>query len=221
MAKTKSKNGVKVSKKKGSASKKPQHVHIVLRIKAEDGMTVRAHRKVIEESGSVMFAKIGKGLGDNFSSQLNDQLEAGIPTFLFLAAHQGWKKPYGFYKCELRRVSSKLSSDQRKLVPSYIRKSIPAISTWLEITTLLRLSDQESNRIIVLSSGREIKSAIRGTTSVFRVGVKGTEEMETVADSDSPQSARSKDADLAEIDLDQSLNDDKEFVENWYDFRDL
>ncbi len=205
--------------KKTSGPENGQVIHVALRIRSEDGRTVSAHRQVIEQQGCVMFAKLGKGLGPAFLKQLNDQIERGTPTYMFLATYEGPKMPYGYYRCELLHVHEKLNAKQEINVPSYLQQSIPGISTWFERRTLSRLSTRETIRIFVLSSGREISSAITGTASLFKVGVKGDAEMEM----DSDPSPKLGDRTNSSLDSgeDDYGDDDKDFVDSWYDSRDL
>ena len=202
------------AKKKGSS----EVTHAALRIRSEDGATISSHRQVIEKHGQVMFAKIGKGLGSSFINQLNDQVEQSVPTYLFLATYEGPKQPYGYYRGDLLHVHQSLNEAQQTLVPSYLQYAIPEISTWFEIASISRLSQHETNRIYVLSSGRELASAISGTASLFKVGVKGIADMELV--SDPAPSARQSDRLL---DLDDELygDEDSDFIESWLDSRDI
>lgn len=195
--------------------------HIVVRIRSEDGRTISAHRKVIEQHGRVMFAKIGKGLGNSFLEQLNGQTGKGLPTYLFLATHEGWNKPFGMYQCELVHVHTQLNADMEAFVPSYMQQSIQNVSTWFEIRTIARLSREESNRIYVLTSGREITSAIRGTTAVFRVGVKGDAAMKLASDQLSNLAIKKNTSlDPTNFDEDGFEDNDKDYVESWLGLRD-
>ena len=54
-------------------------IHVVLRVRSDDGRTMEEHVKVLKKSGRVLFAKIGKGLGGHFFDQLNYQIENKIP----------------------------------------------------------------------------------------------------------------------------------------------
>ena len=156
--------------------------HVVVRVRSEEGQTVSAHRKVIERNERAFFAKIGKGLGPAFIEQLNGQINRGIPTYLFLATYEGWNAPFGLYQSELLGVHAKLEEHQTKLVPVYLQSAIKNVSTWFEIRTLYRVAREDINKIYILSSGREVSGSLRGTTAVFRVGVKGKAAMKEVSD---------------------------------------
>ena len=194
-------------------TKRTNTKHVALRIKSENGITISEHNKVIDQKGSVLFSKLGKPLSDAFVNQLNNQLDKEIPTYLFLATYEGRNVPYGYYQCNLVRVHKKVTQSQISFIPEYIQHLVDDIETYFEISSINRLSHAETNRIYVLSSGREISGAIRGTTSIFKVGVKGKSTMELVADP-GPTQTRNMAADI--YDDDDYLTDDKEFVEDWY-----
>lgn len=59
------------SPKKSAKVNADQGIHIAVRIRSDDGRTVSAHRNVIDERGSVLSAKLAKGLGHQFQKQLN------------------------------------------------------------------------------------------------------------------------------------------------------
>ena len=49
-------------------------LHVVLRVRSDDGRTMEEHIKVLKKSGQVLFAKMGKRLGDPFFNKLNYQI---------------------------------------------------------------------------------------------------------------------------------------------------
>jgi hypothetical protein len=146
-------------------------VHILLRIKSEDGQTIRAHNNIIKSSGSAILGKIGQELGSAFINTLNEQISRGIDTFLFLITREGWNGPYVTYQCRLRSVERQLAEEKFALVPTYYSSDYKNVKTWFEITTMQKMSNAEMNRIYVLSSGRSIMSVIKSSATVFRVGI--------------------------------------------------
>jgi hypothetical protein len=192
-------------------------VHIVLRVRSDDGRTMEEHVKVFNKSGRVLFAKIGKGLGAPFFNQLNYQIENKIPTYFFIAVYEGWNMPFSFIKCDLLKVHSTLTDKQLELVPSYIHSSKNAVNTWFEISGLSRLANEEVKRIQLATSGREISSSLRGTTAIFRVVVNGNAPLKTIPlelKAHKKQTTQSDDNDFVE-----DVDDDADYIDDFINSR--
>ena len=157
----------------GSRSVEPA-VHVLLRVRSEGGMTVAAHASIAASNGAAMLGKIGQRIGPAFRNKLNQQIERGIKTYLFVTTREGWKGPYVTYRCPLRHVHENLDAGKKPLVPTYYVANTPKIKTWFEITGLERLPQEEMNRIFVLSSERSIMSVIASSAVLFHVGVHGS-----------------------------------------------
>lgn len=144
--------------------------HILLRVRSEDGQTVRAHRDVIAAKGSAVFGKMGKRFSTEVVEAINSQIAKGIKTYLFLTTREGWNGEYVTYQCKLKHLEEKLSESRADLVPKYYSASGSLINAWFEICSIDRMSRSDMNRIFVLSSGREIMSVIATSAVAFRVG---------------------------------------------------
>lgn len=155
-------------------SPKPAAAHVLIRVRSENGLTLNAHAQVLSEHGVALLGKVGKPLGFDLQAALNEQIRAGVPTYLFLATREGWNGPYVTDRCRLRRIHTSLPESKRHLIPAYYASAAPQIPTWFEIADIQRLSRDEMNRIFVLSSGRDIMSVIRSSATVFKVGVRAT-----------------------------------------------
>jgi len=162
---------------------KPQRIpysgarHVLLRVRSENGETIAAHRRVIAAKGSVLFGKAGKPIGPNFRETINQQIEKGLNTFLFLTTREGWNGPYVTYRCFLRGVTSTVGAGKGKLIPDYYAFEADNIGTWFEITSIERLTREEMDRIFVLASGRSIMSSIKSSAAVFAVGISARRVM--------------------------------------------
>jgi hypothetical protein len=150
----------------------PPVIHILIRVRSEDGRTISAHQKIVGEKGKAVFGKIGQPLSSGMVNTLNEQIGQGARTLLFLTTREGWNGPYVTYQCGLKHVYERLDETTRPLVPKYYIFEEAKIGTWLEILSIQRMSRDEMNRIFVLSSGREIMSVIKSSATVFRVGVR-------------------------------------------------
>ncbi len=159
---------------KKPSSKPPAHV--LIRVRSENGLTVEAHSDVIEKHGAALFGKIGQPIGPDFRAELNEQIERGIPTYLFITTREGWNGPYVTYSCLLLSVHDRLDPGQKSLVPSYYLGEASKIKTWFEVRSITRLTREEMNRICVVSSGRSIMAVIKSSAAVFRVVAGGSPE---------------------------------------------
>lgn len=147
-------------------------VHLLLKVRSEDGRTISDHAEMIKNHGRTFLGKMGAKIGEPFRDKLAAQISVGIPTFLFLTTRDGWNGPYVTFQCELRAVKAKLSEDELRIVPRYYSDQYSEVKAWLEIVTIGRMSRETMNQIYVVSSGREIMSVINTSATVFSVSMK-------------------------------------------------
>lgn len=147
-------------------------LHVLLRVRSENGQTISAHTEIIQRKGTALLAKMGEPLGPDFKTKLTEQIARKVKTFLFLTTREGWNGPYVTYQCRLEQVSDSVPPNKQSLVPRYYGQVQATASTWFEISSMERLTRDEMNRIFVLSSGRSIMSVIASSATVFRVGVQ-------------------------------------------------
>lgn len=202
-------SAVKLPKKSTSSS--DTVAHVVLRVKSEEGLTLSAHRRLIEKHGRAMFAKIGKGLSTSFFEQLNSQIKQGIPTYLFLAVYDGWNAPFDISQSELLGIHTEISSDDKIFIPDYVRPLIANVHTWFEIGSIRRVAQSELKRIRLLTTRREISGSLRGATSMFRVVIEGNAALKLTADSQIKPSAT---VDKNSQDFDEEIWDSDDDLSN-------
>jgi hypothetical protein len=161
----------RIASKARKAPKAGDTVHLLIRVRSENGQTINAHADLVATRGAAIFGKLGQPVGPAFRKLLNDQIQHGTKTYLFLTTREGWNGEYVTYRCPLRQVHEILEAAKRSLVPTYYIGEAANIRTWLEVSGIDRLSREEMNRIFVLSSGRSVMSVIKSTAAVFRVVV--------------------------------------------------
>jgi hypothetical protein len=169
--------------KKDRATKvtvKEEVVHVLVRVRSVNGKTIVAHRNMAVTKGAAVFGKIGQPLGSSFIDSLTRQIERGTRTYLFLTTREGWNGPYVTDRCILKAVYTVLDPSKRSLVPNYVLFDQDKIKTWFEISSVERMSQDEMNRIFVISSRRSIMSVIRSSAVIFRVGVEPKKEIERI-----------------------------------------
>jgi hypothetical protein len=156
---------------------KESPVHVLIRVRSEDGQTISEHRNMIVSKGSAVLGKTGQTLAPDFIMALNKQIAKGVETYLFLTTREGWNGPYVTYQCRLKGVERQLAESKLDLVPKYYSWNYKNVTTWFEISSLDKMSKLEMNQIFVLSSGRSIMSVINSSAVVFKVGLKTPEKI--------------------------------------------
>jgi hypothetical protein len=146
--------------------------HVLIRVRSEDGQTIKVHGDIISQKGSAILGKIGQSLSAAFIKSLNEQISRNVETYLFLTIREGWNGEYVTYQCLLKNVSAELDKTKIDLVPEYYSVSYKDIKTWFEISAMGRMTRDNMNRIFVFSSDRPIMSVIKSTAAVFRVGLR-------------------------------------------------
>lgn len=160
-----------------STSKSETTTHALMRVASAQGLTVSAHKEMVERRGLALFGKMGKPISKDFQDTLNGQIASGTDTFFFLITRDGNNREYVIHKCRLTQVyAGMLDAAKQPLVPNYYARDIPNIATWFEIATFTRLTADEMATIYTLSTGEEITKALKGTGSIFRVGVRSGEK---------------------------------------------
>ena len=146
--------------------------HVALRVKSEEGETIQAHIRALNDHSSAMFGKVGQPLGIGLMDELNKQVKAGTDTYLFLALRDGWNGPYVIFQCSIVAVSRTLPDAKAGLVPDYYNLHGLSPTTWFEITSFQLLSREQSLKVIVKSSDRQIINVLNSSASMFRVALQ-------------------------------------------------
>ena len=190
---------------------KDEVAHVIVRVRSEDGLTITAHRNIINLHGMALFAKIGRGLTPAVVSLINQQIQQDVPTYLFIATFDGWKEPFAIYQCKLNRISTVIAPEQMEFVPTYLHGIASTVGTWFEICGIKRIAKEDIRRIHIFTSDREVSGALRGPAALFKVKISGTSDLKTVADTPTKsKSLRQIDDESQEFfndDLDGDLDD--------------
>jgi hypothetical protein len=149
-------------------------VHVLLKVRNENGETIAGHQQMAALKGSALLGKTGQPIGPAFRDDINRQIESGVKTFLFLTTREGWNGPYVTFRCVLRSISATVGAGKKGLIPAYYAFDTSDVTTWFEIANVERMTRDEMDKIVVLSSGRSIMSSISSSATVFRVGISAT-----------------------------------------------
>ncbi|MBL8089338.1 MAG: hypothetical protein JNJ43_03370 [Anaerolineales bacterium] len=133
------------------------------------GDVVSKHNSVANNCGYVWFGKIGATISQNRIDIINKQIDAGIPTYLFLA--KGNRKKLTFYRATLLKVSRKFE-DKKKYVPKYYydTKLIQYMHCWLKVTEIEPIESSALQKFKTVNSVFPlIESMARSSSGYFLV----------------------------------------------------
>ena len=147
--------------------------HVVMRF--ADSMcsgvdTIREHQQVIDQEGAVWLGKIGRPLAQHKLDLLNEQIQDGTRTFIFLVQKRG--RDYSWTKASLSEARRAIQASGRSLVPAYYRELgiAKSVSTWFKVTALKKATRNEVRNLHVVSSGRQISETLASSmAAIFMV----------------------------------------------------
>lgn len=166
--------------------------------------TIYEHMSVIEQSGAVWFAKMGRPLAGHRIDLLSDQIRRGIPTFLFLVQKAG--QAYVWAQGTLCAISRSLPAGERAFTPPYYRdcKVNQAASIWFKVSKISRPRASRIKLLSVASSGNPISESIRNSMAPMFVVYFGSGNVRQC----SPRTLKTSRVSLEEAVLDVFEEDD-------------
>lgn len=132
--------------------------------------TIRLHRDVVDEHGSVWWGKKGDPSGKAAMSkgrydEFQQRLDSGVPTFVFLyRAGETWRARM----LALRKDRP----DAAELIPSYYRDDLDQHHLWVRLADLERLYDDYPQQSLVLDGSDDpasIDKAFKGMSNLLYV----------------------------------------------------
>jgi len=129
--------------------------------------TIKIHQKVIDNHGSVWFAKFGNSIGRKTFDLIERQLKEKIPTFLFIV-----KKSSGMMQLHLGSVLQiknqlKNTDIKSKFSPSYYHKHSGLISTAFKLNEIsplnpkiLRVMEGYASKLPIINSLKSMSPLI-------------------------------------------------------------
>lgn len=130
-------------------------IHLLLRFSdslLKEADTIENHKEVIQRAGAVWFGKMGSPISQHYMDILNDQIEKGIPTFVFLV--KGNRRESTAYRGTLLFASKLLPTSESHLVPAYYSDlDIPKyVGSWVKLTEIIPFDFSELANMQVASS---------------------------------------------------------------------
>ena len=147
---------------KAKSYKSKEAIHLVMRYVDKYGIeTVPVHEEVVSKKGAVLVGKVGKPIAIPTIQMLNEQVESGIPTYLFLIS----KTAPGEYLCHqgtIECISSELPSKEKHLIPDYYRENriTPFVTLWIKISTLAATRKTGLSKLTIASNGKNLLSTL-------------------------------------------------------------
>lgn len=137
--------------------------------------TIAEHAAVIQKHGAVLVGKVGKGLGVNHITKLNDQRADGRSAYLFLVQNRGrpGQPDYIFHRGDLDAVAISLTARERRFVPAYYKsRGIDRqASLWCKVTQLKQVTVASMAEYHIASSRRPVFNALtRSLAALFVLG---------------------------------------------------
>jgi len=138
--------------------------------------TIGRHQEVIQKKKAVWLAKQGQPLGHAKIRILNDQIEAGVPTFVFLVSRQFAR--YEWHRGTLLRVAGDVPPHERCLIPRYYVNcpGLKSARLWLKMSCLTPAPDAELNSLHVASSGSDIYTALHASIAGMFFVLSGADQ---------------------------------------------
>ena len=143
-------------------------VHLLLRFSdslLKSGDTIDAHNQVVKREGAVGFGKMGMTVSQNNIDKLNQQVEEGIPTYVFLV--KGNRRKSTAYRARLSSASKSLPKDEKGMVPEYyLDLDIPKyVKFWVKLTEIYPFEFADLQKLQVASSVLPIQETLYRSSS--------------------------------------------------------
>jgi len=142
--------------------------HLLLRFSdtlLKSGDTITAHNQVIQHEGAVWFGKMGSPVSQHNMDILNDQVNQGVITFVYLV--KGNRKKSIAYRARLIIASQTLPVMENHLVPPYYAElNIPQyVKFWVKLSEIIPIDMVELQKMQVSSSVLPIQETLAKSAS--------------------------------------------------------
>lgn len=131
--------------------------HVVFRYVDKYGVdTVAAHESVIDKTGAVWIAKVGRSLSDKNIGSLMSQVEKGIETFLYLTKRVG--SDYEAHRGSIKAFARELPTKEKTLIPGYYseHRITDFADLWIKLSALEPVTKSDLAKLKIVSTGKGI-----------------------------------------------------------------
>jgi len=129
--------------------------HLLLRFSdsiLKDKDTITEHNQVIQRSGAVWFGKMGAPVAQHQVDVMMQQIEDGIPAYVFLV--KGNRRKSTAYRGKILSLSRIKPENQDMHIPQYYfdLDLIKYMRFWVKLTEIISIDLAELNKLHVASS---------------------------------------------------------------------
>jgi hypothetical protein len=155
----------------GNSVKNNQPIHLLLRFSdslLKDGDTIIEHNEVINREGAVWFGKLGSPVSLNHIDRLNDQVKAGVITYIYLV--KGNRRKSIAYKAPLIFAIRDFPRNEQHLIPPYYTtlNILHYVRFWVKLGKITPITSGELNQMKVASSVLPIsETLVKSSTGHF------------------------------------------------------
>ena len=130
-------------------------IHLLVRFSdslLKDRDTIEQHNRVVEQQGAVWFGKMGSPVSQHHIDRLNEQSQAGTPTFVYLV--KGNRRKSTAYRANLVLATRDFPEDEQALIPPYYTElQIPQyVKFWVKLGMITPISLEDLGKMKVASS---------------------------------------------------------------------
>ena len=147
--------------------------HIVVRFSDNlfsVGDVVAKHNKVVSQVGFVWFGKIGQTISQNRIDLLNDQINRGITTFVYLV--KGNRKKSTFYQAIVLSIAKDVPKDETNAIPNYYEENdlIQYMKTWIKVSEITSIEPSSISNLKTIGSVFPLQETlVRSSSGYFFV----------------------------------------------------
>jgi len=143
-------------------------IHLLVRFSdslLRDRDTISEHNHVIKREGAVWFGKMGATVAQRHIDVLNNQVQEGVPTFVYLV--KGNRRKSTIYRGSLAVASKSLPKEEKHLIPTYYADlDIPKyVRFWVKLTEIVPIEFSDLQKMQVASSVLPIRETLFKSSS--------------------------------------------------------
>lgn len=157
---------------------KQQILNLLLKYNADkEPATIDIHKGIAESEGSVWWGKFGdprrRGMGETYLAKINEQLNKGIPTYVFLY------NKMGVWKTKLEDISLDAERIDHRISPNYYKPS--DCHLFVKLKDFEQISEQWLiENLMMYKDGSGINEALKGRVTLRYVTTSSEKDVQDV-----------------------------------------
>ena len=148
--------------------KSQPNIHLLIRFSdtlIKTGDTISAHNAVVSQAGAVWFGKMGSTIRQEAFDRLNQQVENGISTYIYLV--KGNRRKSTAYRAHLIQAAKIVPEAERGMIPAYYQELdlIKYMKAWVKLGEIQPISGSELDQLKVASSVLPIHETLKRSST--------------------------------------------------------